>query len=117
MPFQKGVSGNKAGRPKQTQEQKEEKEQFKALLKTSTVSALESIIAIANDRYNKDRFNACKFIIDKAYGSNTSFLLDGSEEQQPLIIEVVSRKDDIDDESAWEEEWNNADNNEENEEE
>lgn len=80
MPYAKGQSGNPKGRPKQTAEQKSQKEQFQRLLKSSTVEALQSIIQIANDRYNKDRFNACKYIIDKAYGANTAFLLDGTED-------------------------------------
>ena len=71
MPYAKGQSGNPKGRPKQTAEQKSQKEQFQRLLKSSTVEALQSIIQIASDRYNKDRFNACKYIIDKAYGANT----------------------------------------------
>ena len=52
MPFEKGRSGNPLGRPKQTAEQKSQKEQFQLLLKSSTVDALQSIIQIANDRYN-----------------------------------------------------------------
>lgn len=105
MPFEKGKSGNPAGRPRQTAEQKTQKEQFQRLLRTSTVDALQSIIQIANDRYNKDRFNACKYIIDKAYGVNTAFLLDG-EENVPVVIEVVPfRKPDEED---WEQEWNNV---------
>lgn len=103
MPFQKGVSGNKTGRPKQTKEQKEQKEQFKALLKSSTIPALESIIEIASDKKNKDRFNACKFIIEKAYGTNISLLLDGTDEQNPLVIKVISQKDN-DNEESWEDE-------------
>ncbi len=104
MPFEKGKSGNPKGRPRQTAEQKTQKEQFKQLLKSSTVDALQSIIQIANDRYNKDRFNACKYIIDKAYGANTAFLLDG-EENVPVVIEVVPyRKPGEED---WEQEWDN----------
>lgn len=105
MPFEKGKSGNPKGRPRQTAEQKSQKEQFKQLLKSSTVDALQSILQIANDRYNKDRFNACKYIIDKAFGVNTAFLLDG-EENVPVVIEVVPfRKPDEED---WEQEWNNV---------
>lgn len=99
MPFQKGASGNPKGRPKETDEQKQQKEQFKNLLKTSTVKALHSIIDIANDKNNKDRFNACRYLIDKAYGSNTAFLLDETEQTEPIMIKIVpfSEKDDLED--------------------
>lgn len=107
MPYAKGQSGNPKGRPKLTAEQKSQKEQFQRLLKSSTIDALQSIIQIANDRYNKDRFNACKYIIDKAYGANTAFLLDGTEETAPIVIEVVPYGKQADDED-WEQEWNNA---------
>lgn len=112
MPFQKGQSGNPKGRPKQSAEEKEQREKFQELLKSSTVMALESIIAIANDRYNKDRFNACKYIIDKAYGANTAFLLNGEESTQPLVIEVVSHNKEETLDEEWEAEWNATPDNE-----
>lgn len=108
MPFEKGKSGNPRGRPRQTAEQKSQREQFQRLLKSSTVDALQSIIQIANDRYNKDRFNACRYIIDKAYGANTAFLLDGTEETTPIVIEVVPYGKQNEDDEDWEQEWNNA---------
>lgn len=108
MPFEKGKSGNPQGRPRQTAEQKSKREQFQRLLKSSTVDALQSIIQIANDRYNKDRFNACRYIIDKAYGANTAFLLDGTEETTPIVIEVVPYGKQNEDDEDWEQEWNNA---------
>ena len=113
MPLKKGKSGNPKGRPKQSEEEKSQKEQFKKLLRSSTVTALESIIQIANDRYNKDRFNACKYLIDKAWGVNTAFLLDGTEETEPVVITVVPYKQEDEDEEAWEREWNEAPNDEE----
>ena len=108
MPFEKGKSGNPQGSPRQTAEQKSQREQFQRLLKSSTVDALQSIIQIANDRYNKDRFNACRYIIDKAYGANTAFLLDGTEETTPIVIEVVPYGKQNEDDEDWEQEWNNA---------
>ena len=110
MPYAKGQSGNPKGRPKQTAEQKSQKEQFQRLLKSSTVEALQSIIQIASDRYNKDRFNACKYIIDKAYGANTAFLIDGTEETAPTVIQIVPYGKEVKDEDwnedDWETEWN-----------
>lgn len=113
MPFEKGKSGNPKGRPKQGEEEKSQKEQFKKLLRSSTVTALESIIQIANDRSSKDRFNACKYLIDKAWGVNTAFLLDGTEKTEPVVITVVPYKQEDEDEEAWEREWNEAPNDEE----
>ena len=110
MPYAKGQSGNPKGRPKQTAEQKSQKEQFQRLLKSSTVEALQSIIQIANDRYNKDRFNACKYIIDKAYGANTAFLLDGTEDTSTTVISIFPYGKEVKDEDwnedDWETEWN-----------
>lgn len=86
LPFQKQQSGNAKGRPRQTQEEKDQKAQFQILLRTATIPALQSIIAIASDRRSKDCLAACKFIIDKAYGTDTAFLSDDTE---PITIRVV----------------------------
>lgn len=110
MSFEKGKSGNPKGRPKQSAEEKSQKEQFTALLRSSTVSALESVIHIANDRFSKDRFNACKYLIDKAYGANTAFLMDGVDEE-PLVIQIKPWREEDD----WEREWNEAPDNDEEE--
>ena len=107
MSFTKGVSGNVRGRPKQTEEQKRQKEEFKKLLSASTVSALNGIVQIANDRRHKDRLKACMYLVDKAYGSNTAFLLDGTEESAPVVIRVVPGGMDSNEEN-WEREWNEA---------
>lgn len=109
MPFESGRSGNPKGRPKMTAEQKAERNKFQSLLRSSTVTALTNIIQIANDKYNKDRFKANAFLIDKAYGANTAFLLDGIEEQAPVVIQVQPYRKSSDEEE-WEREWNEAEN-------
>lgn len=105
IPFEKGQSGNAQGRPKQTQEQKDQKAEFQVLLRQATVPALKSIIALARDRRSKNCYNACKYIIDKAYGSDAELL---SDDDEPMTIRIVrysqvnnndSEKDDADD---WE---------------
>lgn len=89
MPFIKGESGNKNGRPKLSQTEKDEKQAFEKLLRQSTVMALTTIIDIANDRKNKECFNACKFIIEKAYGSNIALLSNNSKNDDSLTIQII----------------------------
>lgn len=103
MPYSKGQSGNMAGRPKLTDAQKDERERFKALLKTATLPALKSVIAIACDEKHRDRFKACQFIIEKAYGENTAFLADEFD-NEPFTIHIVrsgTNKKVQDDEDDW----------------
>lgn len=102
MPFSKGVSGNIRGRPKMTTEEKEQKEVFTELLKGSTVNALQNIIAIANDRRSKDCFNACKYIISKAYGADMVFF---ENEDNTLTINIVSHTGSNKEDSWANDEW------------
>ena len=104
MGFTKGASGNPKGRPKYSQQQKEERNSFKELLKSSTLSALESIIEISQDKHSKDRFNACRYLIDKAYGAN-ALLLENQDDDSPLVIIVRSngKKASESSDDEWEE--------------
>lgn len=97
MPFQKGESGNAGGRPKQTPEEREQREQFLALLGRSTVPALKSIIEIAADRRNRSRLAACKYIVDKAYGANAELLIAA----EPVTIRVIPYEK-PEDKEVWE---------------
>lgn len=103
MAFQKGKSGNPKGRPKMNAEEKSQTEEFKALLRTATVPALRSIIEIANSKCAKERLNACRYILDRAYGNNAIFLQEGMEDNSPLqiIITPYGKKDNEDED--WEE--------------
>lgn len=96
MSFQRGQSGNPKGRPRQSDEEKSQREEFKKLLRTATVPALRNIIEIANSKCSKDRFAACRFIVEKAYGSNSVFLSEGAEDIEPvqIVITPYHKKDD-----------------------
>lgn len=104
MGFAKGTSGNPKGRPKMSDDEKEQREEFKNLLRTATVPALRSIIEIANSKCSKDRFNACKYILDKAYGNNAVFLSSESMENiEPVIIRVMPyhKEDEDNNDEDW----------------
>lgn len=71
-----------------TSEQAEERAKVQNLLRKATLPALESIIEIACNERHRDRFKACQFILDKAYGSNTSFLANDGD-SEPITINIV----------------------------
>ena len=103
MGFVKGTSGNPKGRPKMSDDEKEQREEFKALLRNATVPALQAIIEISQ---NKCRFNACKYILDRCFGTNAVFFGENAEDiVEPVIIRVMPyHKEDENKDEDWGEE-------------
>lgn len=68
------------GRPKQPTE-------FKELVKANTVTALQNVIEIMNDKNAKpsDRLKASEMIIDRCYGKATQ-LIAGDGEHDPITV-------------------------------
>lgn len=105
MGFREGVSGNPKGRPKMSDDEKEQREEFKKLLRTATVPALQAIIEISQSKCNKDRFNACKYILDRCFGANAVFFGEDTEDVEPVVIRVIpyQKPDSEDKDEDWEE--------------
>lgn len=92
MPWKTGVSGNPKGRPKRTQIEKLEIEQFKNKLKEYSVDALETIY---NFMFSEKvdfatRYKCAAYILDKTYGKTFVAIDEVDEQDRTIIIHVNS---------------------------
>lgn len=71
MPFKKGQSGNKKGRPKLDEVEKQNVAYFKQQLKRYSVVALEELYDLMCNSFNPEiRYKCATYILDRSYGKD-----------------------------------------------
>ncbi|MBT9764456.1 hypothetical protein GPK73_08375 [Coprococcus comes] len=69
MAWKKGQSGNRTGRPKLNEVEKQNVSYFKKQLKKYSVSALEELFELMANSVNQDiRYKCATYILDRCYG-------------------------------------------------
>lgn len=92
MAWKKGQSGNKKGRPKLDEVEKQNVSYFKQQLKKYSVPALEELFELMTNSINQDiRFKCATYILDRCYGKE--FVAERMEEQKKDIkIQLITRQ-------------------------
>lgn len=112
MAWKTGQSGNKKGRPKLDEVEKQNVSYFKQQLKKYSVPALEELFELMTNSINQDiRFKCATYILDRCYGKE--FVAERLEEQSKDIrIHLITRQGTEIDQSLIDEEeqkvWNEA---------
>lgn len=92
MAWKTGQSGNKKGRPKLDEVEKQNVSYFKTQLKRYSVPALEELFELMTNSINQDiRFKCATYILDRCYGKE--FVAERMEEQSKDIkIQLITRQ-------------------------
>lgn len=92
MAWKTGQSGNKKGRPKLDEVEKQNVSYFKQQLKKYSVPALEELFELMTNSINQDiRFKCATYILDRCYGKE--FVAERMEEQKKDIkIQLITRQ-------------------------
>ena len=90
MSWQKNQSGNPKGRKRLSEEEKQQKEYFLKMLKSSVPEALGVLLEIMNnkDALNRDRLSCARVILERAYGSEP-LLLNAEDEDNIVEIRII----------------------------
>lgn len=105
MPWQKNQSGNPKGRKRLTEKEKEQKEEFVKLLKSSVPEALKILLEIMHNEnaLSRDRIACARTILERAYGNEP--LLVSEDEDNVVEIRIVREESKLDDCNDSDSEW------------
>lgn len=92
MAWKTGQSGNKKGRPKLDEVEKQNVSYFKKQLKKYSVPALEELFELMTNSINQDiRYKCATYILDRCYGKE--FVAERMEEQNKDIkIQLITKQ-------------------------
>ncbi len=92
MAWKTGQSGNKKGRPRLDEVEKQNVSYFKQQLKKYSVPALEELFELMTNSINQDiRYKCATYILDRCYGKE--FVAERMEEQsKDITIQLITRQ-------------------------
>lgn len=92
MAWKTGQSGNKKGRPRLDEVEKQNVSYFKTQLKKYSVPALEELFELMTNSINQDiRYKCATYILDRCYGKD--FVAEKLEEQnKDITIKLITRQ-------------------------
>lgn len=101
MPWKKGQSGNRKGRPALDEKQKQNVSIFKNRLKQYSVVALEELINMMMTTTNQEiKYKICTYILDKTYGKN--FIAEQFTENNDIInINLIPVPSKTEEDDEW----------------
>lgn len=92
MAWKTGQSGNKKGRPRLDEVEKQNVSYFKQKLKEYSVPALEELFELMTNSFNQDiKYKCATYILDRCYGKD--FVAEKLEEQsKDITIKLITRQ-------------------------
>lgn len=95
MAWKKGESGNRKGRPRRTEKEKMQVEQFREQLQMYSVEALETLVNILRYSLNQElQYKVGIYILNRTFGTEFVAVSDLSEDKTiNLVMNVVKGKE------------------------